>query len=92
MATTAHVPIEVYLRSYYEPDAEYVDGEIEQRPIGEDDHSAWQEAICAWFRQHRNEWNVRIRPELRVQVAATRYRVADVAVLDRAQPREPIRV
>ncbi len=34
MATTTHVPVEVYLRSSYEPDAEYVDGEIEERPDG----------------------------------------------------------
>jgi hypothetical protein len=26
MATTTHVPVEVYLRSSYEPDAEYIDG------------------------------------------------------------------
>lgn len=26
MATTTHVPVEVYLPSSYEPDAEYVDG------------------------------------------------------------------
>ena len=41
--TTAHVPVEVYLRSSYEPDAEYVDGEIEERPMGEYDHASWQE-------------------------------------------------
>lgn len=30
-----------YLRSWeYEPDAEYVDGEIEERPRGEFDHNA----------------------------------------------------
>ena len=34
MATTTHVPVEVYLRSSYEPDAEYVDGKIEERPMG----------------------------------------------------------
>ena len=34
MATTTHVPVEVYLRSSYEPDAEYVDGKIEERPRG----------------------------------------------------------
>ena len=34
MATTTHVPVEVYLRSSYEPDAEYVDGKIEERPDG----------------------------------------------------------
>jgi Uma2 family endonuclease len=85
MAATTHVPVEVYLRSCYEPDAEYVDGSIEERPVGEDDHSAWQEAICFWFRQHAPDWNVRVRPGLRIQVAATRFRVPDVTVLDRAR-------
>ena len=45
MATTTHVPVKVYLRSSYEPDAEYVDGRIEKRPMGEFDHSSWQQAI-----------------------------------------------
>jgi Uma2 family endonuclease len=90
MATTTHVPVEVYLRSSYEPDAEYVDGKIEERPMGELDHASWQEAILAWFRQHRAEWGVRALPELRVKVAATRYRVPDVTVLDPSQPREQV--
>ncbi len=90
MSTTTRIPVEIYLRSSYEPDAEYVDGEIEERPMGENDHSAWQDAICFWFRQHAQDWNVRVRPELRIQVAATRFRVPDVAVLDRDQPTERI--
>ena len=52
MATTTHIPLEVYLRSDYQPDAEYIDGELRERPTGEDDHSAWQGAICLWFAQH----------------------------------------
>jgi Uma2 family endonuclease len=90
MATTTHVPVEVYLRSSYEPDAEYVDGEIEERPMGEFDHASWQQAIQLWFKQHEKEWNVRVRPELRIKVAATRYRVPDVTVLDRGRPIEQI--
>ena len=90
MATTTNVPVEVYLRSSYEPDAEYVDGRIEERPMGEFDHSSWQDAIQAWFRQNVKDWNLRARPELRVRVSATRYRVPDVTVLDRAQPVEQI--
>lgn len=85
------VPLEVYLHcSDWEPDAEYVDGEIEERPVGENSHSAWQDAISAWFRQHAKEWNIRVRPELRVQVSATRFRVPDVTILDRNQPVEQI--
>ena len=90
MATTTHVPVEVYLRSSYEPDAEYVDGKIEERPMGEFDHASWQLAILRWFLQHEKEWGIRVLPELRVQVAATRYRVPDVTVLDRSRPIEQI--
>ena len=90
--TTTYVPLEVYLHSSseYEPDAEYVDGVIEERPMGEYDHASWQDAILAWFRQHATEWDIRVRPELRVQVAPTRFRVPDVTVLDRNQPIEQI--
>jgi hypothetical protein len=80
MATATRVPIEVYLHSSSEPDAEYVDGEIEERPVGENDHSAWQNAIGLWFNLVAQEWSVRIRPELRIQAAPTRFRVPDVTV------------
>jgi Uma2 family endonuclease len=91
MATAAtFVPVEVYLTSSFEPDADYVDGVIEERPVGENDHSAWQAAICAWFQQQAREGGIRVRPELRVQVARTRFRIPDVTLLDRNLPQEPI--
>ena len=90
MATASLIPVELYLRSSYEPDAEYVDGEIELRPPGEYDHATLQQAIQLWFLEHGKEWNVRVRPELRVQVSPTRYRVPDVVVFDRSRPIEQI--
>ena len=84
------VPLDVYLKSSFEPDAEYVDGVIEERPMGEYDHSSWQHAIDLWFGQHAKEWGIRVRPELRLQVAKTHYRVPDVTVLDRTRPVEQI--
>ena len=84
------VPVELYLRSNYEPDAEYVDGVIEERPLGVYDHGSWQRAILKWFLLHEEEWNVRVIPELRVQVSATRYRVPDVTLVDHARPIEQI--
>lgn len=89
-ATTTHVPLEVYLRSSYEPDAEYVNGMIEERPMGEYDHSSWQRALVLWFSQHGQEWGVRVRPELRVQVSKENFRVPDVTVLDRSLPIEQV--
>jgi Uma2 family endonuclease len=85
------VAIDVYLRSSeYEPDAEYVDGEIEERPMGEFDHAAWQLAILKWFLRHEEEWNIDVLPELRIQTGPTRFRVPDVTVLDRSLPIEQI--
>jgi Uma2 family endonuclease len=92
MAATSFVPIQVYLTSSFEPDADYVDGEIEERAMGENDHSAWQAAIVAWFRPQAKDGQIRVRPELRVQVSATRFRVPDVALIDRNLPQDPIAV
>jgi Uma2 family endonuclease len=93
MAATAQVsrvPVEVYLNSSYEPDAEYVDGVIEERQMGEYDHSSWQHAIELWFAQHAKEWGIRVRPELRVQVSPGNFRVPDVTILDRNRPVEQV--
>jgi Uma2 family endonuclease len=90
MATTTHIPVEVYLRSSYEPDAEYVDGKIEERAAAEFDHASWQLAIQVLFWQHEKQWGIRVLPALRVRVAETRYRVPDVTVLDRSRPIEQI--
>lgn len=93
MAATAeamHVPVEVYLNSSYEPDAEYVGGVIEERPMGEYDHSSWQHAIEFWFTRYAKEWGIRVRPELRIQVSAGNFRVPDVTILDRNLPIEQV--
>ena len=87
---SAHVPLEIYLKSSYEPDAEYVDGVIEERPMGEWSHADWQAAILEFFRRQRIEWNIRAAAELRVQVSKNRFRVPDVTILDRNLPVEQI--
>jgi Uma2 family endonuclease len=90
MAAFNYVTVEEYLNSSFEPDAEYVDGQIEERELGENDHSAWQDAILAWFRQQAKPGQIRVRPELRVQVAPTCFLVPDVTLLDRNRPIEKI--
>lgn len=82
-----HVSVEAYLGGEYEPDAEYVDGEVEERPMGEYDHSR-QRAILAWFMRHEDQWRITAMQELRVQVAPTRFRVPYVTILDRQRPVE----
>jgi len=93
MATStqpAHMSLDLYLKSSFEPDAEYVDGVIEERPMGEWNHANWQAAILEFFRRQRIEWKIRAVAELRVQVSKNRYRVPDVTILDRNLPIEQI--
>jgi hypothetical protein len=53
MATSTLVPLEEYLASHYDPDMEYVDGELVERNVGELLHSRLQALI--WDAFHRLE-------------------------------------
>ncbi len=92
MAITAvpSLSVEEYLRSSYEPDAEYVDGVIEERPMGENQHSAWQIALGSFFHVRARGWGIRVRSELRTKTSERRYRVPDVAILDADAPPDPV--
>ena len=63
------IPVEEYLATSYRPDCDYVDGEIEERNVGEKEHSILQQALVFLFRTNRADWKVEVYPELRVQVA-----------------------
>ena len=42
METRPLIPVEVYLTSVYRPDCDYVDGEVLERNLGENDHGRLQ--------------------------------------------------
>ncbi len=84
------VSVEEYLHTSYEPDCDYVDGELVDRNVGEKKHAYTQGEIFFYFRQRRKEWNIFPIPEARIQVSATRFRVPDVAVFLRPEPDERI--
>jgi Uma2 family endonuclease len=70
-----------YLRTSWSPDREYVDGRIEERNLGEKEHSIIQRFLTVLFAIHRAEWGVEVFPELRTQTRQTRLRVPDVLVV-----------
>jgi len=80
MGTTALVSLAEYLNTSYEPDCDYVDGELEDRNVGERDHSRLQTALSAYLYVNRKRWGVSVFVEQRVRVSATRYRVPDICV------------
>ena len=75
------ISVEQYLATSYRPDCDYVDGRIEERNLGEWDHSKLQAAIIAYFYQRRKSWNISVAPEQRVQVKPTRFRIPDVCIV-----------
>jgi Uma2 family endonuclease len=81
MATTQMISIGEYLGSVYRPDVDYVDGYIEERNVGDFDHANIQGQLHFLLRLRQEDWHVLILPEVRVKVAATRFRIPDVCVL-----------
>jgi len=84
------ISVEEYLNTTYRPDVDYVDGEIDERNLGEFDHGDLQAAISTLLRNKQSEWGVRVVVETRTRVSATRFRIPDVCVLAAGLPRERI--
>jgi Uma2 family endonuclease len=84
------ISVEEYLNTSYRPDVEYVDGEIQERNLGEFDHADLQAALSTLLRVRQQDWSIRVVVEARVQVKPTRFRVPDVCVLAAGFAREQI--
>jgi Uma2 family endonuclease len=80
MPVATQVPLEEYLHTIYEPDCEYLDGELVERNMAETDHAGVQGALFAWLHQCRKQFGIYVFPELRVQITPTRFRVPDILV------------
>jgi Uma2 family endonuclease len=93
MAAAAVVPfvsIDEYLHTSYSPDVDYVDGQIEERNLGEFDHSDLQTILATIFRNNQKTWGVKALAELRTQVSPTRFRVPDLLIIETVRERTPI--
>ena len=87
---TVQISLEEYLRSSFHPDCDYVDGEVQERNLGEFDHAAVQMFLGNWFFLHRDEWKLHVLPEMRIRVSPTRVRIADICLMSRSQPVEQV--
>ena len=96
MATASIVPapvsIEEYLASSYEPDLEFVDGVLEEKNMGDWNHSFLQAMLSHWFFSHRAEWQINVLTEYRTRTSQTRVRLPDVCVVRQGEPVERVRV
>ena len=91
MATVpAMLTMEQYLRTSYKPDVDYVDGEIEQRNLGEFDHARLQYKLAAFFDAKEKPWSIQGVIEQRIRVGSKRVRICDLAILRADAPREKV--
>ena len=90
MATGTLIPLSEYLGHSFRPDCDYIDGELQERNLGERDHSDLQSQLVELLRTIEKKSYLRANSELRVQVKTNRYRVPDVCVMRRDAPREQI--
>ena len=82
----AVLAVEQYVRSSYQPDREYVDGELRERKVGEFQHGQMQRELYRFIRSYG------MRPFIacRIQVSPTRFRVPAVSIVRGARPKTGI--
>ena len=81
MGAKTLIPESEYLQMTFDgPEAEYVEGEIQERSMPTNSHSLAMLSFCLIFGRFMNAVPIFPRPELRMRVAPRRFRVADLAV------------
>ena len=81
MATTTQIALSEYLKTSYDPDLEFVDGELRERNVGKTDHARVQALLAMWFGAHEQEWRIVVTTEQRIRVATDRVRIPDVTLV-----------
>jgi Uma2 family endonuclease len=82
--------IDEYLHTSYRPDADFVNGEIEERNMGEYQHARLQALIASLFITNEDSWSIQTVTEQRIHVATDRVRVCDIAILNNDAPDQPV--
>lgn len=90
MSTAALISVDEYLRTTYDPDCDYIDGEVIERNVGERDHGKLQFELAYLFRNRRRIWKTYAFIEQRIQISKTRFRISDVCVYIGGEPPDQI--
>ena len=73
--------VEEYLSTSYDPDVEYVDGELVDRTGGDTQHSRLLGLIGSYLCNREAEWGITGYIAVRTQVLPTRFRLPDICVV-----------
>lgn len=80
MDTGALISVQEYLSTVYEPDRDYVDGELQERNMGERTHAKLQLQVGSYLLTHYEAAGLQVFTELRIRVSRSRYRIPDICV------------
>ncbi len=84
MPTGTLIPVAEYLSHTYHPDCDYIEGQLEERNMGEIGHGDAQGRTYAYVLQNFPQfWTA---PEVRVQIQPDRFRVPDVVIVRGGRP------
>ena len=73
------VSVDEYLSTSYYPDAEFVDGVLEERSMPTPMHGAFQSMLAAYFEMYSDQFRFIVYTETRTQIVErSRYRIPDV--------------
>ena len=78
MAAGTTISLQQYLATVYEPDCDFVDGELEERNLGGRSHARLQLKVGSYLLGRYESTGLAVFTELRIRVSATRYRIPDV--------------
>ena len=85
--TAVAVSEDEYLAPVYEPDCDYVEGQLVERNSGEYDHSRLQTLLAIFFGGLEKQGGGRVLTEQRCRLAPRQYRIPDVCVMRPDAPR-----
>ena len=66
MATPVLIPLSEYLNTTYDPDCDYIDGEVIERNVGEKQHGLLQGLLFSIFLNTLDDWQLLPVTEQRV--------------------------
>ena len=90
MGTAAGISVEEYLRATYDPDCEYVEGEVVERNVGEKDHNKVQKRLLVFLAGREKDLGIFVVHEQRMRIAEGRYRIPDLCVVWGPEPDEQV--
>lgn len=90
MAVGTLTSLDEYLRTSYDPDCDFIEGEILERNVGKRRHGYAQSHIVIWFGRRTEGPRLVPLTELRMKVSSARVRIPDVVVSEAPLPEEEV--